>query len=138
MFLFVLKRLCVIIQVMCHGEYHMSSIRVMYIPNHISQGIMSCMRIIAHIARQCIPSHTSHVITHPGASWRSSIPDTHRDPWISSTCTLKGSPKVLWNYHRISEPSKFQLKQYSNVTQITCRNTSCPHEAHMINISSHR
>ena len=54
----------VIIQVMCHGAYHMSSMRVMYIPSHISQGIMSCMRIIAHITRQRIPSHTSHVITH--------------------------------------------------------------------------
>ena len=55
----------VIMQVMRHGAYHMSSIRVMYISSHISHNITSCMRIVAHITRQCIP-HTSHVITHPG------------------------------------------------------------------------
>ena len=53
----------VIIQVMCHGAYHMSSIRVMYVPIHISQGIMSCMRIIAHITRHHA-SQVTHVDTH--------------------------------------------------------------------------
>ena len=70
----------VIIQFMCHGAYHMSSERVMYIPGHISQTIMSCMRNIAHMTRQCIPSHTSHVIT------RIQRHTDHRSPQLMSSC----------------------------------------------------
>ena len=75
----------VIIRVMCHGVDHMSSIRVMCIPSHISQGIMSCtnqavhpkshvassacQRTCAHVTCMCI---TRHIICHVSSSCASS------------------------------------------------------------------
>ena len=152
----IIYRVIVVVHdVVHHNVSHMSDV-IMRVTSGVSQvivhvtcchAIVSCCRAITmcvcvcvrgaagrdtmHIA--CDVSNKACVTEH--ITCRQYVSCTSQVTYRKASCLARESSHTSQgNASQVTHPMSSRV---SSVTQITCRHTSCPHVAHMINMSSH-